>query len=96
LAANPAGRFVRPWEPTLAERPPAGLSWLRKLKHDGVRILVRKLSECAKVWSRRSADFPDRFVGIAEAVRGLNVERALIDGEAVVLMVDVGATSMRS
>ena len=30
----------------------------------------------------------DRFLGIAEAVRGLAVDRALIDGEAAVLMGD--------
>ena len=77
--------FVRPCEPTLVDRPPAGGGWLHEVKHDGFRILVRKLGERTKVWSRRGADFTDRFSGITEAVRGLNVERALIDGEAVVL-----------
>ena len=40
------------------------------------------------MWSRRGADFTYRFPTIAEAVRGLNVDRALIDGEAVVLRKD--------
>jgi ATP-dependent DNA ligase len=74
--------------PTLVDRPPAGAGWLREVKHDGFRILVRKLGERAKVWSRRGADFTDRFSTIAEAVGGLSVGRALIDGEAVVLMDD--------
>ena len=69
--------FVRPCEPTLVDRPPAGAGWLHEVKHDGFRILVRKLGERAKVWSRRGADFTDRFLGIAEAVRGLAVDRAL-------------------
>jgi ATP-dependent DNA ligase len=70
--------------------PAAGQRWnsVHEVKHGGFRILVRKLGERAKVWSRRGADFTDRFLGIAEAVRGLNVGRALIDGEAVVLRDD--------
>ena len=84
---SPVG-FVRPCEPTLVDRPPAGVSWLHEVKHDGFRLLVRKLGERSKVWSRRGADFTDRFSGIAEAVRSLKVDRALIDGEAVVIMDD--------
>jgi hypothetical protein len=87
LRIPPVG-FVRPCEPTLVDRPPAGASWLHEVKHDGFRILVRKLGERAKVWSRRGADFTDRFPAIAEAVGGLSVGRALIDGEAVALMDD--------
>ena len=41
-----------------------------------------------KVWSRRGADFTDRFVRIAEAVRGQPVDEALIDGEPVVFRDD--------
>ena len=80
--------FVRPCEPALVDRPPAGAGWLHEVKHDGFRILVRKLGERAKVWSRRGADFTDRFPAIAEAVDGLSVGRVLIDGEAVVLRDD--------
>jgi transposase len=47
-----------------------------------------KQGECVKVWSRRGEDFTYRFPTIAEAVRGLSVDRALIDGEAVVLTSD--------
>jgi bifunctional non-homologous end joining protein LigD len=85
LRRNPPAGFVRPCEPALVERPAAGSRWLHEVKHDGFRILARKLGERANVWSRRGADFTDRFPAIAEAVRGLAVEKALIDGEAVVL-----------
>ena len=50
-----------------------------------------KQGERVQVWSRRGADFTYRFPAIAEAVRGLNVDRALIDGEAVVLRDDGGS-----
>jgi bifunctional non-homologous end joining protein LigD len=55
------------------------------MKYDGFRILAQKQGERVEVWSRRGADFTDRFPRIAEAVRKLPAESALIDGEAVVL-----------
>jgi ATP-dependent DNA ligase len=47
------------------------------------------------VWSRRGADFTDRFARIADAVRGLNADEALIDGEAVVFS-DGGRTDFHA
>jgi bifunctional non-homologous end joining protein LigD len=41
-----------------------------------------------KVWSRRGADFTERFSRIADAVRGLASDDALIDGVAVVFLDD--------
>ena len=86
----PAG-FIRPCNPTLIPNPPAGAGWLHEVKHDGFRILARKQGERSMVWSRGGADFTHRFPTIAEAVCGLNVDRALIDGEAVVLRDDGGS-----
>jgi bifunctional non-homologous end joining protein LigD len=72
----------------LVDRPPAGPGWLHEVKHDGFRILALKQGERVQVWSRRGADFTYRFPAIAEAVRGLSADKALIDGEAVVLRKD--------
>jgi ATP-dependent DNA ligase len=58
------------------------------VKHDGFRILAWKQGERVNVWSRRGADFTYRFPIIAEAVRSLSADEALIDGEAVVLRKD--------
>ena len=86
--SNPPAGFLRPCEPTLVDRPPAGPGWLHEIKHDGFRIFARKQGERVQVWSRRGADFSYRFPSIAEAVRGLSADEALIDGEAVVLRID--------
>jgi bifunctional non-homologous end joining protein LigD len=85
--STPPG-FVRPCEPTLVDRPPAAPGWLHEVKHDGFRVLAWKQGGLVRVWSRRGADFTDRFSRIAEAVRGLNVNEAMIDGEAVVFRDD--------
>jgi bifunctional non-homologous end joining protein LigD len=84
---HPAG-FIRPCEPALADRPPAGPGWLHEIKHDGFRIVALKQGEQVKIWSRRAADLTDRFARIADAVRGLPATEALIDGEAVVFQDD--------
>jgi bifunctional non-homologous end joining protein LigD len=47
-----------------------------------------KQGERVQVWSRRGADFTDRFQRIADAVRGLSADEAIIDGEAVVFLDD--------
>jgi len=75
-------------EPTLVDRPPAGSGWFHEVKDGGFRVLARKQRERVLLWSRRGADFTDRFSRIAEAVRGLNADDALIDGEAVVFQDD--------
>jgi hypothetical protein len=79
---------IRACEPALVDRPPAEQGWMHEIKHDGFRIITSKQGERVKVWSRRGADFADRFATIAEALRGLDEVRALIDGEAVVLRED--------
>jgi bifunctional non-homologous end joining protein LigD len=83
--APPAG-FIQPCQPTLVAVPPAGPSWWHEVKHDGFRTLARKQGECVEVWSRFGTDFTARFSKIAEAVRGLPAESALIDGEAVAFL----------
>jgi ATP-dependent DNA ligase len=83
----PAG-FIRPCNPTLIPHPPAGAGWLHEVKHDGFRLLGFKERARVKLWSRGGADLTDKFPRIAEAVRGLPAERALVDGEAVVFRHD--------
>jgi bifunctional non-homologous end joining protein LigD len=85
--APPAG-FIRPCQPLLVARPPAGPGWLHEVKHDGYRLLAHKQGERVSLWSRYGADFTDRLPGIAEAVGKLPAESALIDGEAVAFRLD--------
>ena len=41
-----------------------------------------------RLWTRYGTDFTDRLRGIADAVRSLPADNALIDGEAVVFRPD--------
>jgi bifunctional non-homologous end joining protein LigD len=67
---NPPVGFIRPCEPTLVDRPPAGPGWLHEIKHDSFRVLALKQGQRFKVWSRRGADGPAAFTGTGEAATG--------------------------
>jgi bifunctional non-homologous end joining protein LigD len=64
------------------------LGWLHEVKHDGYRIIARKDGGRVTLWSRYGTNFTDRLPKIAEAVRSLAAESALIDGEAVAVRPD--------
>ena len=48
-ARAPSAGFIRPCQPFLVVRPPAGLGWLHEVKHDGYRIVARKDGEQRQV-----------------------------------------------
>jgi bifunctional non-homologous end joining protein LigD len=85
---DPPADFIQPCRPTLVGAPPAGPGWLHKMKHDGYRLIARKAADRVTLWSRYGTDFTDKLPRIAEAVRSLPVDNALIDGEAVVFRPD--------
>jgi bifunctional non-homologous end joining protein LigD len=64
----PAG-FIRPAQPMLVDRPPAGPGWVHEVKHDGYRLLARKEGERVTLWTRHGTNFTGSFLRIAEAVR---------------------------
>jgi ATP-dependent DNA ligase len=60
------------------DRPPARPGWLHETKHNGFRALAWKQGERVTVWSRRGAEFTDRFsnhvaVALAGATRGVEL-----------------------
>jgi hypothetical protein len=70
---------------TLGDSAPEGDEWLHEMKLDGYRILCRIDGGDVRLLSRNGKDWTDRFAEIAEAAAALPCERALIDGEVVVL-----------
>ena len=51
-------------------------------------MIARKEAGRVALWTRHGTDFTDRLPRIAEAVRSLPVDGALVDGEAVVFRPD--------
>jgi bifunctional non-homologous end joining protein LigD len=76
--------FVEPSLAQTAERPPSGPKWVHEIKHDGYRIEARIDGSTIRLLTRTGLDWTERFAAIAEALRGLGLSSALIDGEIVV------------
>ena len=75
-----------PLEPqlcTLVEQPPVGDDWLHEIKYDGWRLLARKQGSDVRLYTRGGVEWSQRLPRLVEAVRGLAVDSAWLDGEIV-------------
>ncbi len=77
---------------TLSDRPPRGDGWLQEIKFDGYRVICRLDHGAARLFTRRGADWSERFPTLRAALAELPVDSALLDGEVVYLGAD-GHTS---
>ena len=68
----------------LARIRPARIEW----KLDGARLQVHRLGEEVHVFTRNLADITDRVPEIVDAVRALELEAIVLDGEAIVIGLD--------
>jgi bifunctional non-homologous end joining protein LigD len=75
--------FCEPCLPSPAAKPPAGAGWLHEIKHDGLRMLVRRDAAGVRLFTRNGHDWTGRFPLIARAALAVRLTSCLIDGEAV-------------
>jgi bifunctional non-homologous end joining protein LigD len=78
----PAG-FIPPWLPSGSKTPPSGKEWLHEIKHDGFRVIARKIDKRVRLYSRPGNDLTYRFPLITETLLQLRPRSCIIDGEAV-------------
>ncbi|MFC5067554.1 DNA ligase D [Flaviflagellibacter deserti] len=76
--------FVPPALATLVAKPRNGGNWVHEVKFDGYRLQARLDHGNVQLLTRNGLDWTHRFPGVAEAIKGIPAETALIDGEAVV------------
>jgi bifunctional non-homologous end joining protein LigD len=76
--------FIEPCLPRPAKQPPAGSGWVHEIKHDGFRIMARRVEGRVRLLTRKGNDFSNRFPQIVAALSTLPARSCLIDGEAVV------------
>jgi bifunctional non-homologous end joining protein LigD len=77
--------FVRPQLATLVQAAPRGDQWLHEIKLDGYRVMARIDRGSIRLLTRSGQDWTARFRGVAAAAAKLKADRALLDGEVVVL-----------
>ncbi|HEU4914823.1 MAG TPA: DNA ligase D [Candidatus Saccharimonadales bacterium] len=93
LSAYP--RIGKPWvvKPmlcTLVDEPFSRENWLFEIKWDGYRAIGSKHKSTIELYSRNGLDFSERYIPVAEALRGLDHD-VVVDGEIVV--VDAGGSA---
>ncbi|WP_232491800.1 DNA ligase D [Novosphingobium kaempferiae] len=79
----------------LVDHVPSGDRWLHELKYDGYRTLIAVGGGEGRAYTRSGLDWSDRFAGLIAEAAKLDVDSALIDGEAVVTLSD-GRTSFQA
>jgi bifunctional non-homologous end joining protein LigD len=75
--------FIPPCEPTLRDRLPKGEGWLYEVKFDGYRLQIHKVGSAVTLFTRRGADWTNRFPHLAAALTSLPCSGAVIDAELV-------------
>jgi bifunctional non-homologous end joining protein LigD len=76
--------FIKPQLATLRSKPPSGDQWPHEIKYDGYRVQLHVNEERRTIYTRTGLDWTKRFSVIAGAF-DIPVERAIIDGEIVVV-----------
>lgn len=77
--------FVPPALATLAAKAPSGSKWVHEIKFDGYRLMARIEGGDVKLLTRTGLDWTKRFGRpVADALKALPAEQAMIDGELVV------------
>jgi len=65
-------------------------TWLVEPKYDGERIIAENRDGKIKLWTRRHVDASNKFPEIIEALKSLNSDQWIIDGELTVSGVSAG------
>jgi bifunctional non-homologous end joining protein LigD len=74
---------IRPQLATLSESVPAGDQWLHEIKFDGYRFMCYLLRREVRLITRGGHDWTSRFAEIADAIRRVPVDEAILDGELI-------------
>lgn len=77
--------FIEPTLATLRSSPPPGKNWLHEIKFDGYRLQAHVRSGRVTLLTRSGLDWTPKFgTRIAEALAGLPMQDAILDGEVIV------------
>ncbi len=81
-------KWIKPQLTRLVDEAPAGKEWLHEIKYDGYRMHARLDGGKATLLTRTGLDWSHRYRRTIEALRGLPVKSAYLDGELCALNAD--------
>jgi bifunctional non-homologous end joining protein LigD len=77
--------FVEPQLATLVEKPPEGDGWIFEIKFDGYRTEIAASGADVRAYTRSGLDWTERFPNVIAAMKSLDLDGVLMDGEIVAL-----------
>lgn len=77
-------RTLKPQLATLVDAVPGDEGWVYELKYDGIRLLSRVDGDDVRCISRNGLDWTHKVRPIVDALAGLNLRGAWLDGELIV------------
>ena len=54
-------RLYQPCLPTRDTKPPTGDRWVHEIKHDGFRIIARRVNGVVRLQTKQGYDYADRY-----------------------------------
>jgi ATP-dependent DNA ligase len=76
-------REFRPCLPTRVPVPPSGRNWIHEAKHDGFRIIARRIGSVIRLQTKQGYDWARRYTLVVDAIRNLKVRSVVLDGEVM-------------
>src|SRR6187397_1712115 len=76
--------FIEPCLPTVRETLPVAPGWFYEIKHDGYRLQIHIRDGRVRLYTRRGADWTERFPLIVDAAQRLSVSSAIFDAEVII------------
>lgn len=80
---------------TLTDEAPEGYLWLHEIKFDGYRMLCRIDGDDVRFISRNQQDWTEGLKPLAHAVKSLDIDQGMLDGEIVFMRKD-GTTDFQA
>src|SRR3954451_13435206 len=76
-------REYQPCLPTRAMKAPSGQLWIHEIRHDGFRIIARKVGGVVRLQTKQGYDYAKRYPRIVDALMRLKATSIVLDGEAM-------------
>jgi bifunctional non-homologous end joining protein LigD len=76
-----SSRLYEPCLPTKSPKPPVGERWVHEIKHDGYRLIARRVGDRVSLRTRGGYDWRDRYPRIVCSVLALRIDSIALDGE---------------
>lgn len=83
--SKPLPGFIAPELATLVDTMPEGEEWVHEIKFDGYRILAYIQDGNVRMYTRTGQDWTHKFHPLADVLRKMPVQNAIIDGEVIAL-----------